>query len=199
MDRIEAIERLARLRDSGAITEAEFEAQKRLLLAGQNSGRRTGLVVAGAALLLVGILSVALLWQGDTESHEPANAVASAPVQANQAAPAPTPVEPAKPAAAPAPETRSAPAPLGQLTTELLIGHWTNPDSGDCSGGGGEVMLRRGGNYSTSEGGGRWRLEGSQLHMTNWGGAPARIALQPNGDLALTWDYGSEIWRRCPF
>lgn len=199
MDRIDAIERLAKLRDSGAITEAEFETQKRLLLAGQGGGRKAGLLVAGAALILIGILSIALLWQGGTEGREPANAVAAAPVQANQTAAVPTPVEPAKPAAAPVPEERPAPATSGQLTTELLIGHWTNPDSGDCSGGGGEVMLRRGGNYSTSEGGGRWRLEGAQLHMTNWGGAPARIALQPNGDLALTWDYGSEIWRRCPF
>ena len=101
-------------------------------------------------------------------------------------------------AAKPSEDDRPAPNVTAGLTRERLLGRWTNPDSGTCGGGDAAVDLRSDGSYVTSEGDGRWRLEGTTLHMTNWGGAPAQLELRANGDLAVTWDYGSEIWRRCP-
>lgn len=208
MHRIEAIERLARLKESGAISEAEFEAQKQRLLAQPEarpfaSRRTAGIIAAGLALLGVG--AVALLWQSPQDPPPARTATAPATTSVTTppaAAQLNSAAQPAKPpateeSAAPTPpEDRQPPEAPAGLTRAQLIGRWANLEAG-CSGDDAAVTLRSDGSYE-SLGGGRWRLEGSTLHMTNWGGAPARIALRPNGDLHLTWSYGAETWRRCP-
>lgn len=92
----------------------------------------------------------------------------------------------------------SAPRATPRLTRAYLVGRWTNPGIGTCGPGDAGVEFRADGSFVTSEGDGRWRLDGRILHMTNWGGAPAQLELRANGDLGVTWDYGSEVWRRCP-
>lgn len=204
MHRIEAIERLARLRESGAISEAEYEAQKQRLLAQPERNpfpsRLAIPIAAGVALLGLGASAFIWLSPRQAETVRPAPAVTSAAPAPAAARPEPA-VQPAKPAetapATPVPADQQPAEDPVALTRAQLIGHWANPETDGCSGGGGDVTLRSDGSYESEEGG-RWRLEGSSLHMTNWGGAPARVELRPNGDLHLTWSYGAEIWRRCP-
>ncbi len=56
-DRLDAIERLARMRDAGTLTAEEFEAEKARLLRGQGTGKPWALyagIAAGALLLALG-------------------------------------------------------------------------------------------------------------------------------------------------
>jgi hypothetical protein len=95
---IEALERLQRLRESGAITEAEFEREKASLLrAPAAASSRTWLWAAAAALALLLIALLVFLFWGRDDSGQPntsptANAVQASPDAAlNQAALAPAP------------------------------------------------------------------------------------------------------------
>ncbi|MDB5822126.1 MAG: hypothetical protein JWR21_830 [Herminiimonas sp.] len=69
-DQISALERLTKLRDSGALNDAEFEAQKADLLAGQNQGapslfRRLWLVVTLTCLLITFPVALIILATGN--------------------------------------------------------------------------------------------------------------------------------------
>jgi hypothetical protein len=69
-DQISALERLTRLRDSGALNDAEFEAQKAELLAGPNQGapslfRRLWLVVTLTCLLITFPVALIILATGN--------------------------------------------------------------------------------------------------------------------------------------
>ncbi|HEX8526791.1 SHOCT domain-containing protein, partial [Allosphingosinicella sp.] len=113
-DRIDALERLQKLRESGAITEAEFDREKAALLEQPESSpatieppsahgpRSTGrvpiwaLLAAGAVLLALIVGAMLLLRSSDggrasgDDVTARAEANESAPVNAVEAAPAPT-------------------------------------------------------------------------------------------------------------
>jgi len=100
---LEQLERLVRLREAGALTEAEFEAQKLKLLEGEPARPAQGslpgnLIAAGA--LAVTILVAAVLWNRDPSGSPSSQAAEqAAPGQASAAATGPvSPVAAANPA-----------------------------------------------------------------------------------------------------
>jgi len=93
-DHIEALERLQKLRESGAITEAEFELEKERLLRPAATARPQPWVwIAAAATLVLIALLVILLTRRETEADAnesvSANVVGAPAPVANAVAPAP--------------------------------------------------------------------------------------------------------------
>ena len=113
-DRLERLERLARLRDQGALSPDEFEAQKAALLgttAAARAGRLPIVATILAALLLIGAGAVYLMLRAP-----------SRPAQANAAAAAP-PANSARPAAAAQLAPAAIPPASNPATGEPLLGN----------------------------------------------------------------------------
>jgi hypothetical protein len=106
-DRIERLERLARLRDQGMLSPEEFEREKAALLAapaaGGGSGRTTAIAIACGCLLLL-VVAAAAWWSFRDLPVAGRNATADAGPSANATAPAAAPAP-----AAPAPAATAAP------------------------------------------------------------------------------------------
>ena len=103
-DRIEALERLQRLRESGALSEDEFEREKAALFAppreavtvaapGRGGVPGWALAAGAAAILLIAVAAALLMRRGGEREASDVNVAASAPqpqnVQANAVEPAP--------------------------------------------------------------------------------------------------------------
>jgi hypothetical protein len=184
---LDALERLARLRQDGMLTESEYHAQKQQLL------KRPQMSNSSAAGLRPRVWVVALV-------------VATAAVAAfavfvlsrnGQSAPMAVPQKEAaaqESAVAPSVGVQANRTVSTDENPSSLVGTWAPVDG--CSDGA-AVTLATDGQYVSSDGGGRWSLRGRQLHMTNWGGSPAVVRARSRDRLELTWSYGSEVWQRC--
>lgn len=156
--KIERLERLNRLRESGALTQEEFEAEKAAVLAGSNEnwsedkvpGSRTWLLVA--ALIAAAVLAI-LAWSQFGDSPQPINQPAGKPAVKAAERPAPSPL----------PTTTKTPTadPLAIVSKQWLIGGWI-PAGQDCASDGG-VIYNSDGTYSSWGQIGTWKLQGKTI------------------------------------
>lgn len=157
--RLERLERLSRLRGSGALTQAEFEAEKATILAGEDaddwretSGGSRGWWAAGALLGIALLAGLAWSLFGDEERREDRQPQADRPSQ---------PAAAVSPKAMQSPPPPEAPDPLGIVSRQWLIGGWI-PSGQNCASDGG-VIYNSDGTYMSLGQVGTWKLEGTTL------------------------------------
>lgn len=158
--KLEQLERLSRLRDSGALTQAEFDAEKAAVLAGPDIERveeadaTSPKWLIGGALMALGLLS-ALAWSQFGNGLGGRNEPAGKSTTEATSKPSPSPTQ--KPTT-----TASEQAdPLAIVSKKWLIGGWI-PVGQDCASDGG-VTYNSDGTFSVSGQVGTWKLEGATI------------------------------------
>lgn len=135
-ERLDGLERLAKMRDSGALSAPEFENEKRRILREDDAavirarGRRHFLLVPG--LLVLALAVTAALWFIPRSGNAAPEAPATAPSQQANVSPVAAPVEsPPAPAPAAAPARKEAAPPPA---AESWVGVYEGSFEGDASG-----------------------------------------------------------------
>lgn len=162
-DRLRHLERLNGLRESGALSQQEFEDEKRLVLGVGGSplpeaSRRRRYLYAIAGLFVMVSISIAVA--AFDQSQELAEALPNQPAELTDSpvaiAPQPEPVP--RPLVAP---PRPAATPSSKASKKWLIGGWV-PVKEDCAGDAG-ISYKANGTWNLFDSSGFWKLQGDNL------------------------------------